>query len=384
MRIEQVRARIFTHTTFQDRDSEGHNHPSAARQARKGVLTLRCENGVEGHALGAPELMSEALLGAFVRPVLTGADPLCREALWQRMEHAQRGSGGLWTDKALAIVDVALWDLAGKLAGVPVWKLAGGCRDKVPAYGSTMCGDDIEGGLSTPDEYGRFALALKARGYQGIKLHTWMPPIPGAPDVRRDIAACHAVREAVGQDFPLMLDAFHWYSRMDALKLGRAIEALGYEWFEEPMDESAMVAYRWLASELRIPVIGPESAWGKLATRTEWAASGACDILRTGVNDVGGITPALKCMHMAEGFAMDCEVHGSGLANLAVSAAAGNSRWYERGLLHPLLDHDRVPEFLLRASDPMDAEGFVHLPEEPGLGEALNWDWIDAHTVSVK
>ena len=90
-----------------------------------------------------------------------------------------------------------------------------------------MCGDDLPGGLDTPEAYARFALACKAQGYTAFKLHTWQPPIPGAPDVKRDIAACAAVREAVGPEMVLMLDPFHYYSREEALALGRGLEKLG-------------------------------------------------------------------------------------------------------------------------------------------------------------
>jgi L-alanine-DL-glutamate epimerase-like enolase superfamily enzyme len=383
MKIDSVSVQVFTHSTRKCKDIDGHTHPGPAVQTRSAVLSIACDNGIRGHAIGAPELVREELLNGYVRPTLLGRDPLQREALWRALAHWQRGSGGAWHDRALALVDVALWDLNGKLLGAPAWKIAGGCRSKLPAYASTMCGDDIPGGLATPEDYARFALALKARGYQAIKLHTWMPPIEGAPSVKMDIAACAAVREAVGPEMPLMLDANHWYSRAEALELGRAIQSLNYTWFEEPMEESSIASYRWLAAELDIAVCGPESAWGRNHMRAEWAASAACDLLRTGVHDVGGITPALKCMQLAEAFNMDCEVHGTGLANLAVSAACANSRWYERGLLHPHLDYDECPEYLHRLPDAMDAEGFVHLPSEPGLGEALNWNWIESHAVGA-
>jgi L-alanine-DL-glutamate epimerase-like enolase superfamily enzyme len=382
MKIDRVSVRLFTHTSRQCKDIDGHTHPGPPVTVTKALLTLGCGD-VEGHALATPDLLRKELLDAYVRPTLLGRDPLQREALWLALAHWQRGSNGQWSDRSLALVDVALWDLGGKLLGAPVWKLAGGCRASLPAYASTMCGDDIEGGLKTPADYAAFARWLQQRGYQAIKLHTWMPPIEGAPSVEMDIAACAAVREAVGEKVPLMLDANHWYSRREALELGRAIQQLDYAWFEEPMEESSMASYRWLAEQLDIPVLGPESAWGKHHMRAEWATSGACDLLRTGVNDVGGITPALKCMHLAESLGMECEVHGTGLANLAVSAACANSRWYERGLLHPHLDYEQPPEYLQQLSDPMDAQGLVHLPDEPGLGERWNWDWIHAHSTGA-
>lgn len=139
----------------------------------------------------------------------------------------------------------------------------------------------------------------------------------------------------MGPDIHLMIDAFHWYSRTEALELGRGLEKLGFAWIEEPLDEQSMSTYAWLTKNLDIPVLGPESAAGKHFTRAEWIKAEACDILRTGVHDVGGITPALKSMRLAESFGMNCEVHGNGVENLIVTAVSKNCRWYERGLLHP-------------------------------------------------
>jgi L-alanine-DL-glutamate epimerase-like enolase superfamily enzyme len=380
MKIIDVRVTKFSHFTYIARDSAGHAHPGPKAKTTSAVLSIIAE-GAEGHCMCPTELVRPFLLEKYIKPVLIGEDLFMREKLWRDLEHFQRGSAGQLSDRTLAIVDIALWDLAGNALKLPVWKLIGGYRDKVPAYASIMCGDELEGGLKTPEDYGRFCEQLKKRGYQAIKLHTWMPPVSFAPSVEMDIKACAAAREAVGPDYPLMLDASHWYTRMEAMQLGKAIEKLGYAWYEEPMDESSMSAYKALADRLDIPVIGPEYAWGKHHTRAEWIRDGACDILRTGVHDVGGITPALKCMHLAESFHMDCEVHGNTAANLVVTAACANTTYYERGLLHPFLNYDEVPEHLTKLQDPMDAEGYVHLSNEPGVGEMLNWDWIKEHEV---
>ena len=145
-----------------------------------------------------------------------------------------------------------------------------------------------------------------------------------------DLKACAAAREAVGPDIHLMIDAFHWYSRTEALELGRGLEKLGFAWIEEPLDEQSMSTYAWLAENLDIPVLGPESAAGKHFARAEWIKAGACDIPGPGY-DVGGITPALKSMRLAESFGMNCEVHGNAAENLMVTAVSKNCRWYERG-----------------------------------------------------
>jgi L-alanine-DL-glutamate epimerase-like enolase superfamily enzyme len=383
MKITDVRVRVFTHTSREVKDSDGHTHPGEPHKVRQALLTITCDDGSEGHCLGPVEVLRPHLVNNFVKVVLLGQDSFAREKLWQGMNHWQRGSGAQLTDRTLSIVDLALWDLAGRKLGVPVYKLIGSYRDKVPAYGSTMCGDELEGGLATPEDYGRFAEWMVKRGYKAIKLHTWMKPVSWAPDPKMDVKACAAVREAVGPDFPLMLDAYHGYSRSDALWLGREIQALGYVWYEEPMNEYSISSYAWLAANLDIPVIGPETADGKHFTRAEWIKAGACDITRTGVHDVGGITPGLKCIHLAESFGMDCEIHGGGAGNMTLCAVQKNGRWYERGLLHPFNDYDATPEYLHSRTDAMDSDGFVHMPQHPGLGDDLNFDYIDANLIKA-
>ncbi|WP_176086693.1 mandelate racemase family protein [Martelella sp. HB161492] len=382
MIITDVSVSVFKHKTRRHSDSAGHGHPGPEHFVQQAMVTITTEDGHSGYSFCPPEVVRPHVLDKFVRKVLIGQDCRNREKLWQDLAHWQRGSAAQLTDRTLAVVDCALWDLAGRMLGQPVYKLIGGYRDKVLAYGSIMCGDELEGGLATPEDYGRFAEKLVARGYKGIKLHTWMPPVSWAPDVKMDLKACAAVREAVGPDIELMIDAFHWYSRVDALALGRGLEKLGFAWIEEPMDEQSMSSYRWLADNLDIPVVGPESAAGKHWHRAEWITSGACDILRTGVNDVGGITPAMKTMHLAESFGIACEVHGNTAMNLHVVAASKASKWYERGLLHPFLEYDDGFDYLNALSDPMDADGYVHVPDRPGLGEDINFDVIENNRVA--
>ncbi|WP_223471485.1 MULTISPECIES: mandelate racemase family protein [unclassified Pseudomonas] len=382
MRITGVHVDVFSTPSRRAQDSAGHAHPGDEVMIKMALLRIGCDDGSEGYAFGPPELIRPHIIESFVRKVLIGRDPMDRESIWQDLAHWQRGSAGQFTDRALALVEQALWDLAGRALKLPVHKLIGGYRDKVPAYGSTMCGDDLPGGLSTPDEYAQFAEKLVQRGYKAIKLHTWMPPISFAPNPQMDIQACAAVREAVGPNIALMLDGYHWYSRMDALTIGKALQELNFAWFEEPMMEDSAESYAWLAANLDIPVLGPESIAGKFHSRASWVTHKSCDILRAGVAGVGGIGPCLKVAHLAESFGMDCEVHGNGAANLAVVGAISNCRWYERGLLHPFLDYEEVPAHLNSIVDPMDANGFVHLSDRPGLGEDINFAYIEANTLS--
>ncbi|QDC11198.1 enolase [Oceanicola sp. D3] len=382
MKIERVEAITFTHRTYTQRDSDGHNHPGPEGTGTSSLLRIICEDGSEGRAVCRPVDVREDVLERFVRPNLIGEDPLLIDRAWYAIYHWQRLSGGALSDRTLTAVDLALWDLLGKQAGQPVWKLLGAVRPKILAYGSTMCGDDMEGGLATPEDYARFAEWLMGRGYKAIKLHGWMTPMPGAPDVRLDYKACAAVREVVGEGFPLMLDPHHFYSRSETLWMAKKLEELDFLWMEEPMEEASMSSYKWLTANTGLNILGPETMTGKHWTRGEWVKHDACDMVRTGVWDVGGISPAMKCAHMAECFHMACEVHGTGAGNLAVALASHNCTYYERGLLHPFTDYDAPADYQNRVDDEMDEDGYVHGREEPGLGQDINMDYIEANRVN--
>jgi L-alanine-DL-glutamate epimerase-like enolase superfamily enzyme len=379
MKIVDIKTQTFNYKTNIVPDSEGHTHPGPEHDTSQTILTIVTDDGAEGYAFG----VNRSIVEHVIKPATLGEDAFYRERLWQRLKNWQRIHRNL-TDNVIGVVDMALWDLAGRYFGQPVYKLLGGYRDKVLAYASTMCGDETPGGLSSPDDYARFAEWCMKRGYKAFKLHTWMPPIEWAPDPKMDVKACAAVREAVGDDVPLMLDCYHDYSREQALYIGRELEKLNYHWFEEPMNEHSTSSYVWLAEQLDIPIVGPETAEGKMYTRGEWILRGASDILRGGVGDVGGITPLMKIVHLAESFGMTMEVHGGGAGNLHVLGAMGiPGEFYERGLLHPFVDYEAPEPWLNSRIDAMDDEGYVHLPQGPGLGYEVNFDYIEANTIKT-
>ncbi|WP_294963218.1 mandelate racemase family protein [uncultured Gilliamella sp.] len=384
MRIESIKVTTFTYPTRRCSDSAGHSHPGDESLAKMAMLTITADDNSQGYAFVAPEIIRPYIVDSFFKKVLIGQNPFNREKIWHELVHWQRGSAQQLTDRAIAIVEQAIWDLIGRKLNMPVHKLLGGYREKVPAYGSTMCGDELKGGLSTPDEYGDFAEKLVLKGYKAIKIHTWMPPVSFAPSPIMDVKACAAVREAVGPDIALMIDGYHWYSRSDAIYIGRELQKLNFTWFEEPMEEQSMDSYIWLSKNLDIDIVGPESLSGKYLSRADWVKHGACDILRAGVNSAGGLTPCLKVAALAESFGMDCEIHGNGAPNLNVIGAIKNCRWYERGLLHPFLNYDEPPAYLNSIVDPMDKDGFVHLPTLPGLGEDINFNYIATNTLTVE
>jgi len=372
MRITDINVIEFKYISRMVPDAEGHAHSGPAHEARATLTHISTDEGLDGYCFGG----SSAML-APARQVLVGEDPLYRERIWQRLRQFQRIYGLALHDRYLGTIDQALWDLAGKAAGMPLYQLMGAYRDRVLAYASTMCGDDIPGGLDTPEDYADFAEACVAQGYRAFKLHTWMAPL--GPDPKRDVAACAAVRQRVGPDIHLMLDCHHDYSRMEALYIGRALEELDFHWLEEPMNESSMSSYIWLSEQLDIPIVGPETAGGQFYNRAEWIVNHATDISRYDVG-LGGITPMLKCVHLCEAHGVAMEVHGGGHAHLHVLGAMGiPGEYYERGLLHPHYDYEGAQPWLASRPDDLDAEGYVHMPKGPGLGLDIDWDYIQAN-----
>lgn len=378
MKITDIQTVRFKYRSKVVRDSEGHRHPGAEHEATQTLLKIITDEGVEGYSFGA----NAQVIQNVIRPLLLGEDPFYRERIWQDLFERQRMNSSTLTNSVLSAVDLALWDLAGRCLNQPVYKLLGGFRDKIPAYASTMCGDDIEGGLATPQDYANFAQWCMGRGYQAFKLHTWHTPYPGAPNPKRDIEACAAVRHAVGADVPLMLDPYHFYDREASLYLATEAKKLGFYWMEEPMDERSMSSYIWLTQQTDLPICGPENADGSLFVRAEWIKHQACAISRGGVNHVGGLTPLMKTMHLAEAFGMRCEPHSAGAANLHALCAMANAEYYERGMLHPFLNYDEPDPWLHEIEDPMNDDGFVHVSPLPGLGQNINWDYIEKNTVA--
>ena len=351
------------------------------------LLTIETDEGVVGRYFGGHghgdqdglEQSSRDYIMGRVKPMLVGQDPFDRERFWQ----------WLWAAKApehvMGVIDLALYDLAGAQAGLPVYKLMGGCRDRVKAYASTYPN------MGSPENYAEHALACKAQGYLAYKIHPYyyMNPatgeaMPGRPShIDWDIKVCRLVREAVGDDLVLMYDpwgTYHVYE--EAVKVGRELERLNFVWYEHPMPEHRVEPYIRLARELSIPILSPEIVEGHVYTRADWLRREASDMSRIDVLR-GGITAAKKTAIVCEAYGVKCEIHMSGIGNLHVigSCPEDTCEWYERGLLAPGVNYDVVPGYLNRMMDALEPDGYVSLPTGSGLGYDINWDYIETHKV---
>jgi L-alanine-DL-glutamate epimerase-like enolase superfamily enzyme len=323
------------------------------------VISLATESGLVGHGfLGSPMRPGSLDLATLKRdllPMLRGIDALHRERFFARASTWARGSFG-W--RVLGAVDVALWDLAGKAAGLPLHRLLGGARDAIRAYASSPRLADVAA-------YVAEAKAAQAAGYAGYKLHP-----PGMAS--QDIGICEAVRDAVGPGFPLMLDAGFAYRLADAVQVGRAAERLGFLWLEDPLGEHDIAGAATLRRRLGIPVMATEQTPGGLPAYAPWVAAEATDWLRGDTALKGGLTPLVKAAALAEAFGLGFAIHHGGnslhnLAGLHLALAVPNADWFE--VLLPAESH----RFGIVAEPMLEAGGLLRPPEGPGLGATVDF-----------
>jgi L-alanine-DL-glutamate epimerase-like enolase superfamily enzyme len=333
-----------------------------------GLLRIGTDAGIEGHAFLGSAMHTAANDGPglirFLKPVLMGRDALDREAInaalwpWQRIVSV----------RSIGAVDVALWDLAGKAAGMPIHRLLGTTRHSIPAYASSAR-------LSSIEAYAEEAAQFKANGWAGYKIH---PP----QDPPLDIRVCEAVRRSVGDDYTIMLDSTWAYDFPAAMKVGRAAERLGFLWYEDPLHDQDITNYVKLKQKLDIPIMATEYPNGGLEQYAPWIMLQATDYLRGDVAVKGGITTLMKTAHLAEAFRMNYEIHHGGnslnnVANLHVCCAIRNTTFFE------VLLPDGAHKYGLVKDLAPDAAGRVHAPTAPGLGAEIDFDLINRKRIAV-
>jgi L-alanine-DL-glutamate epimerase-like enolase superfamily enzyme len=339
-----------------------------AGASRLGLLAIATDEGQVGRAfLGSafyPADMDGATLIKYLKPILLGHNPLDRErlvkAMWKRVRTT--------TVRAIGAVDIALWDIAGQVAGLPIHRLLGSYRDKVPAYISSAV-------LPSAQAYAEEAVQFKAQNYAAYKIHP--PQVP-----RDDVKVCEAVRAAVGDDSLLMLDSVWSYDYPSALRVGQAIQALDFYWYEDPLADADIYNYVELKKHLSIPIMATEYPAGGLDSFTPWVKERATDFLRGDVAVKGGITTLVKAAHLAEAFHLNFELHHGGnslnnVANLHVIMALQNTEFFE--VLLPAASQ----KYGLAVDIEVDANGMVHAPTGPGLGAQIDFELVKRKTVGV-
>jgi len=310
------------------------------------VLRLRTDAGIMGVAsssfgmIGGGPRVVQSILENEIKPVLIGKDPAfpkrIREDLWKALEY--QGVGGV-TQFAIAAVDIAVWDIVGKNAGMPVWKMLGAYRDRMPVY--SMCGwyYDNDADLS---RFRRQISTAMEQGYRAVKIKV------GRNSIDDDVRRIRATLDIIGKDRRVMVDANQVFNRNEAIRRGRVYQEMGCFWYEEPLPPQDMEGYSLLAQTLDIRIATGENLNTKFAFADLIARRGA-DVVQPDNRRAGGVTEWLEIASVADAYGLELASHGGGSTNMNMLLTMPNAIYMETSGAQKMVN------------------GEVMGPEEPGM-----------------
>jgi L-alanine-DL-glutamate epimerase-like enolase superfamily enzyme len=264
-------------------------------------------------------------------------------------------------------IDNCLWDILGKAVGLPIYRILGAYRDRVPAYASSQHHATVEAFVQEVQK-------CKAEGFQAYKIH---PPSPrGGHDYKLDIEVCKAVRKAAGDDYILLHDPVGVYTREEAIKVGRVVQELGYVAYEDPIPTTDIQGLADLCRDLEVPIHVGEFIFS-IYDYPEYIRRGALDVVRLIVDNIGGISGAMKVAHMAECFGLECAPHNWGevfdhAVHFHLELAMPNNVWFEMTVPQGTGDRPYMKDIVR-----IDRNGYVNAPAKPGIGYEINRDVLD-------
>jgi D-galactarolactone cycloisomerase len=355
------------------------------------LVEVTTDQGVTGwgecFGPGNVALANKAIVEQVIQPMVLGDDPLDRDVIWHKVynllrDHGQKGM----PLQALSGVDIALWDIAGKVAGLPISQLIGGRhREDVPVYGYGM--------MLRPEPadnlVARFvdeAAEIRDAGFVATKMKVGLGP-------KDDIRLAQSVRRGVGADFRFMVDANHCYTTSDAFYVGRALDEMEAYWFEEPVAPEDLDGYRELRAGLKINISGGEAEYNRWGWQTLLESRGL-DIAQPEVCGLGGISEYLRVLALCHAHHTPVVNHvwGSAIAvatNLQLLSAmpplpGGLFPWepmLEFDTTHNLFRDNLLAEPLNIQDQVRKNGGRVRVPDGPGLGVEPSRDFIDHHRI---
>ena len=351
------------------------------------LVEVETDEGITGwgecFGAGNIALANKGIVEKVIQPMVLGMQALDRDVIWHKVYNLMRDHGQKGMPlQALSGVDIALWDIAGKAANLPLYKMIGGAhRDKVEVYGYGMMlrPENINSLISRFKEE---SAEIKEMGFKALKMKVGVGP-------KDDIKLIEAVREGIGDNFRFMVDANHGYTTHDALYVGRAMEEFSPYWFEEPVAPEDLDGYRELRAALKVNISGGEAEFNRWGWRKLLESRGL-DIAQPEVCALGGISEYLRVLALCHSHFTPVVNHvwGSAIAvavNLHLLAAmpplpGGLFPW------EPMLEfdttHNRFIDDLLTVSLDIKKQvkinnGTVSLPNGPGLGVTPKRDFID-------
>jgi L-rhamnonate dehydratase len=318
-----------------------------------------------GNAALSP-LVTKACIDTYLKPLLLGSDPWDTEYLWQQMYRRTMAFGRKGVAMtAISAVDIALWDLLGKSAKQPVYRLLGGrTKKRIPVYASRL--------YSMPlDELRIEAQRYKDEGYRAMKLRFGWGPVDGAGGMQRNVELVRTVREVVGDCVDVMADAYMGWTLDYAKRMLPLLEPFHLRWLEEPVIPDDTRGYKELKAHGRVPIAGGEHEFTIFGFRDLLEAN-ALDYIQFDTNRVGGISQARKISALAEAFQIPVVPHAGQMHNYHVVMASLNSPMAE---FFPKVDVEVGNELFWYIFDgePVPVEGYIDLDENtPGLGLTVN------------
>nr|WP_298094466.1 mandelate racemase/muconate lactonizing enzyme family protein [uncultured Shinella sp.] len=328
------------------------------------LVTITDSDGAVGtgysYTIGTGGSSVMRLLADHLVPRIIGRDADRIEAIWHELEFATHATTiGAITSIALAAIDTALWDLRARKQNLPLWKLAGGAKDRCPLY-------TTEGGwLHIPVEaLVEDALDAKSKGFTGSKVKI------GKPHGSEDVARLSAVRKAVGDGYEIMTDANQGFSVDEAIRRAERLRDLDLGWIEEPLPADDIDGHTRLNQSTATPIAIGESLYSIRHFR-EYMQKGACSIVQVDAGRIGGITPWLKVAHAAEAFDMPVCPHFLMELHVSLTCAVQNGKYVE---YIPQLDDITTSRLKIE-------NGMALAPMTAGLGIDWDWDAIRARSI---
>jgi len=330
------------------------------------LVFLDTDEGITGESFlwmfGTKRLDVLSRMVLSLKTDLLGEDPHYTERIWRKLWSELRFFG----DKGISVfgisaIDRACWDAVGKAAGKPLYKLLGAYRDEVPAYASGLW---LHWGV---EDLIREACAFAREGYRAMKMRI------GKSRMEEDVERVRAVRNAIGSDVKLMVDANQRFTVEHAVRLGRKLEELDIAWFEEPVPAYDFEGSARVAAALDVPVAGGENVYTRYGFRQVLEAK-AADILMPDLVCVGGVTELLKVAHMAEAYDVPVTPHIFAEESMHMVGSIPNGTYAERIDWFTPLYHERIEI----------QNGLIMLPQRPGFGFTFDLEALERYRVDER
>jgi len=345
--------------------------PDGLHEIRALYVEIQTDAAVSG-LFGPIEEDQAFVIQKFLRPFLIGRDPLATELLSDQMLRLNRhGRSGMFMT-GVSVIDCALWDLKGKAWGQPVYRLLGGpTRPAIPAYASML-------GFSTePQEAARLALEYQQLGYSAQKWFFRYGPGDGEAGKAKNLALVRALRESLGEHYPIMTDAFMGWDATYAAEMLRLFEPYHLTWVEEPIPPERVGTFARLKASSGVPLATGEHVYTRWQVK-ELLEAKALDWVQTDPDWCGGISELVKICALASAFDVPVAAHGHSL--LAALHVAGSQSPGVVPYVEYLIQHQANKQHFHKPFY-QPVNGMIALPELPGLGFVLDEEKIERKSV---